>query len=160
MRTIIPTLRKLAGENTGAGALELAMALPMLMLLLVGMIDVSRLVAARIDAEQAAQRATDFALAIRPTSDKGGYIRDEAAKADNVSLTDVTVAIYLECDGVRQSSFNTICGSTQDMARFVDVKIKRKVDFVFDWSSFAALFGSNVLGSGITVQGDSIVRFQ
>lgn len=153
-------LRCLAGDRTGTGALELALALPMLMLLLVGMIDVSRLVSSRIDVEQAAQRATDYALAVRPTSSKSTYIRNEAAKVNGVNLSDVTVDIFLECDGVRRDSFNDVCGSTQDSARFVSVKIKRAVDFVFDWSSFAALFGSKVMGQGITVQGDSVVRFQ
>ncbi len=154
------TLRKLGRDRTGTGAMELALALPMMMLLLVGMIDVSRLVAARIDAEQAAQRATDFALAVRPTNAKGTYIRDEAAKVDNVNASDVTVDIFLECDGQRQDSFKTMCPLTQDSARFVSVEVKRQVDFLFDWGAFASLFGARIMGSDVTVQGDSIVRFQ
>jgi hypothetical protein len=42
----------------------------------------------------------------------------------------------------------------------VHVAIVRDVDFVFDWSSLATLFGSQAMGNGITVQGDSTVRFQ
>lgn len=161
MRKITGFLASLRGNLAGTGALELGLALPVLILLLVGMIDVSRLVASRIDVEQAAQRTTDFALAKRPTSANGKYIKDEAAKIDNVSANDVTVDIFLECDGVRQSDFRNICPSTEDSARFVSVEIDRNVSFLFNWSSFANLFfGKQVLGQGIRVQGDSIVRFQ
>ena len=151
---------RLLRDTAGTGALELAMALPMLLLLLVGMVDVSRLIAQRIDAEQAAQRATDFALAIRPTSGQTGYISAQAANAEGVEPEDVEVQIFLECDGVQQDSFNTVCPEDQDSARFVHVAIVRDVDFVFDWSSLATLFGSQAMGDGITVQGDSTVRFQ
>ena len=159
--TLISRLRpSLWRDNAGTSALELALGLPVLMLLLVGMIDVSTLVAARIDAEQAAQRATDYALAVRPSSGSTTYIRDEAAKAPNVDANDVSVDIFLECDGVRQQDFRDTCASTEDSARFVNVEITRDVDFLFDWGAFSALFGARVMGNGITVQGDSLVRFQ
>ena len=160
MSKLTQKFRTILADKAGTGALELAMALPMLMLLMVGMIDISRLVAARIDAEQAAQRATDFALAIRPTSGSGSYIAAEAAKIDDVGAEDVSVDIFLECNGQRMTSFGSACGAGQDSARFVSVEVDRDVDFLFDWGAFAALFGSRVMGNGAVVQGDSIVRFQ
>ena len=154
------SLRSVCRDRTGTGAMELALALPILMLLLAGMIDMSRVISARIDMEQAAIRATDYALAIRPTSSNSTYIRDEAASAANVPTSDVTVQIFLECDGVRQSDFNTICSSGQDQARLVSVDIDRTVDSVFDWTSLARLVGGNVGQANITVTGSSVVRFQ
>jgi len=147
-------------DNAGTGAMELALALPMLIMLIVGMVDVSRLVAARIDAEQAAQRATDLALAIRPNGSDGAYLKTEAAEAEGIKLGDVTVDIFLECDGVRQGNFNATCTPGEDRARFANVEIARDVEFVFDWSSMNALLGRNIMGSSITVRGDSLVRFQ
>ena len=153
-------LKRLSRDIRGTGAMELALCLPMLLVLLVGMIDVSRLVAARIDAEQAAQRATDYALAVRPRSANGAYIRNQATSDGTTLAEDVSVDIFLECDGERQADFRRMCDAGEDTARFVSVEIDRDVDFVFDWSRFTALFGSTVLGDGITVQGDSLVRFQ
>lgn len=147
-------------DEVGTGALELALVLPILMMLMVGMIDMSRVIATRIDMEQAAIRATDYALAIRPTSSNSSYIRDEAASAAGVPTSDVTVDIFLECDHVRQSSFNSTCSSTQDQARLVSVQIRRAVDPVFNWSALAKLLGRNVGTAAITVTGDSVVRFQ
>ena len=160
MRISFPPPRSLWRDNAGTAVLELALALPMLMVLLLGMIDMSLLVASRIDAEQAAQRATDYALAIRPTSSSTTYIQTETAKVSDVSADNVTVNIFLECDGVRQSSFNNICTTGQDAARFVSVSVDRDVDFLFDWSAFSTIFGARAIGSDITVRGDSVVRFQ
>ena len=147
-------------DNNGIGALELALALPVLMLLLAGMIDMSRVISSRIDMEQAAIRATEFALAVRPTSSSSDYIKTEAATAANVPANNVTVQIFLECNGVRQTDFNTICPSTQDQARFVSVSIRRTVNAVFDWTSLAKLAGGNVGNADVTVTGNSVVRFQ
>lgn len=153
-------LKHILRDNRGTGAMELALILPVLMLLTVGMVDISRVVAARIDAEQAAQRGTDFALAVRPTSANGTYIRNEAATAAGVPTSDVTVEIFLECNGTKQSSFTSICSHTQDQARFVSVAVDRDVDFLFDWGALASLFGTAVFADDITVRGDSLVRFQ
>jgi len=147
-------------DQAGTGALELALALPVLTLLLAGMIDMSRVIANRIDMEQAVIRATEYALAIRPTSSNSAYIRDEAASAASVPSSDVTVQIFLECNGVRQTDFNTICPSTQDQARLVSVRIQRTVDSVLNWGAFANMAGGSVGNSDITVTGSSVVRFQ
>ena len=157
---MVQALRNLRHDSTGTGALELALAMPILMLLLVGMVDASRLVAARLDAEQAAQRATDFALAKRPTTSNATYIKNEAVRASGLEAKDITAEIYLECNGTRQSDFRTVCPAGEHRARFVNVEIDRTVEFIFDWSAMAALFGSNVMGESIVVSGDSLVRFQ
>ncbi len=144
----------------GAAVIELGLALPVLLLLLVGMIDASRFVAATIDVEQAAQRTTDFALALRPADNNAAYLRNEAASAAGVSANNVTAEIYLECDDVRQSDFDTPCAAGQTSARFVNISITRNVDTYFDWAGFASLFGSQIFPEQVTVVGDSLVRFQ
>lgn len=164
LKKITPIFRRCVSDNAGTGALELGLVLPFLVMALVGMIDVSRLVAARIDVEQVAQRATDFALANRPADSNLNanekVIANEAARDPDVDAADVSVDIFLECNGVREDSYKTICASGADMARFVSVEVDRDVDFLFDWSSMARIFGIKVMGDGIRVQGDSTVRFQ
>jgi Flp pilus assembly protein TadG len=158
--TRIPTSHVLR-DSKGTGAVELAVVLPLLLTLILGMVDVSRFVAARLDAEQAAQRATDYALALRPESDNGTYIRNEAAAAAGVPASKVAVDIYLECDTVRQDSFNNTCAAGEDRARFVSVTIDRDLDLIFDWAALGNMFGrSSAMGPSITVRGDSLVRFQ
>jgi Flp pilus assembly protein TadG len=162
MNTLTPIrslLRRLRRENDGASLIELGLALPLLMLLLLGMIDISRLVANTIDVEQSAQRITDYALAVRPPSNSTTYLQNEATRFIDANTDRATIRIFLECDGVAQS-FNTVCADGADTARMVGVRVQRQMDYLFDWGYFAAYFGANGMGSTATVNGDSIVRFQ
>lgn len=157
-------LLKLGRDEKGTGALELGLALPMLLLLLAGMIDMSRFISGRIDVEQAAIEATDFALAVRPqdgSNSEMNDIRNVAARAAGVVNTDATAVMTVECDGVQQASWRDSCTAAQDQARLITVTVSRTIDTVFDWTNLASALG---LGSGmdaqITVTGDSVVRIQ
>lgn len=153
-------IRGLFADNGGASLIELALVAPVLVVLFAGMVDISRVVAARLDLEQAAQRTTDLALAKRPTSDDGTYLKNEAASAAGVPATDATVEIFLECNGAKQAAFSGDCPAGQTRARFASVSIDRTVPMMFDWGAMSRMAGSNILPSSITVTGDSVVRFQ
>jgi Flp pilus assembly protein TadG len=152
--------RSIMADSSGVGLIELAFILPILLLLILGTIDLSRFVAARLDLEQAAQRTTDYALALRPTNANGTYLKNEAVAASGVPAANVTVDIFLECDGVRQSSFNNTCASGETRARYVSVSIVEQVQPIFDWASLSNFLGFSGFSSEITVTGDSLVRFQ
>lgn len=158
MRRSLPA--RLAENEDGTGILELVIVMPFLLLLLLGTIDVSRMVAAGLDLEQAAQRTTDLALSARPTSSDSSYLVDEAVAAAQVGKEDVTAEIYLTCDGTKQADFDSACPTGQTSARYVDVAIRRQVQPMLDWMGLARALGFGYLPSAITVQGDSIVRFQ
>lgn len=56
-----PAGRRLAGDQTGATAVEFALLAPLLLLLLAGLIDVSRLIGVKLQAQAAAQAGADYA---------------------------------------------------------------------------------------------------
>lgn len=147
-------------DCSGFGAMELALASPFLFLLSLGMIDASMLIGTKIEFEQAAQRTTDFALARRPNSSNGSYLRTEAAAAAGVPEGNVTVDIYRTCDGVRAAAFDGSCNAGEVTARYVSVTVARPVATEFDWSGLAEALGVRAFGSSVTVSGDSVVRFQ
>ena len=151
---------RLFRDCSGFGAMELALASPFLFLLSLGMIDASMLIGTKIDYEQAAQRTTDFALARRPNSSDGTYLKNEAATAAGVDAQYVTVDIYRTCDGTRAQSFDGTCNSGEVTARYASVTIAQPVATEFDWSSLAETLGINAFEQTVTVRGDSIVRFQ
>lgn len=160
LRKIASRFRPLRDDCAGFGAMELALALPFLMLLSLGMIDASNLIAAKIDFEQAAQRTTDFALAKRPQSSDGAYLVTIAKSAAGVDASNVTVKIALECDGTVQTDFNATCASGEIPARFVGVRIQKDIATRFDWAAMANVLGVKAFDSTVTVAGDSRVRFQ
>ena len=153
-------MRKLASDKAGFGAMELGLALPFLLLLCLGMIDASNLISTKIDYEQAAQRTTDFALAKRPTNSSTTYLTAEAVRASGLEASKVKVELFLECDGVKQANFNSVCPSGEVSGRFVSVTITNNVATKFDWSALSRLIGYKAFDSTVTVTGDSEVRFQ
>jgi Flp pilus assembly pilin Flp len=150
----------LRDDERGASAIELGVSLPILMMLTVGAVDVSNLISARLDLEQAAQRTTDLALASRPRTSNGAYLVTEAAAASGQPAANVTVDIFLECEGVRQPVFSAPCEEGEARARFASVSIRRDYQPMFDYKALGALFGRRIMKSTITIEGDSVVRFQ
>ncbi|WP_427969742.1 TadE/TadG family type IV pilus assembly protein [Altererythrobacter sp.] len=149
-------------DESGVALIEMALALPVLLVMFLGMVDASTLVATKIDLEQAAQRTTDFVLAVRPTSNNTADYVTEAANAAGVSKQNVTVTFTLECDGVKMGSFTDECADGQTTERYAFVQIFEDVPTKFDWRSFASMFsGRTVTDPGtVKVVGDSTVRFQ
>ena len=153
-------MNALIRNERGVSAVELGISLPILLMLTVGAVDVSNLISARLDLEQAAQRTTDLALASRPRTSNGDYLVAEAAAASGQPARNVSVDIFLECDGVRQPDFAAACPDDELRARFASVSIRRDYRPMFDYSKLAALFGRRMLSSSIRISGDSVVRFQ
>jgi hypothetical protein len=151
---------KIACDERGVSAVELGVSLPILLMLTVGAVDVSNLISARLDLEQAAQRTTDLALASRPRSSDGAYLVAEAAAASGQPAGNVTVDIFLECDGERQDDFAAACDDGELRARFASVSISRDYEPMFDYRALSNLFGRRMIASSIRITGDSVVRFQ
>lgn len=159
---IFAFFRRLIRDQNGVGFIELALTAPLLALLFLGMIDLSTIIATRVDLEQAAQRTTDFALAKRPPNANTAYLVTEAKAASGVTNnSDVTVTLTLECDGTVQGSFTDNCTTGQVTARFAAVEIRKTVATGFNWRALAALAsGGQAAYQPVTVQGDSVVRLQ
>lgn len=158
---IFAFFQRLIRDQNGVGFVELSMVAPLLALLFLGMIDLSKVVAARIDMEQAAQRTTDYALGKRPPNGNTSYLVSEAVNASGQGSGDVTVRLILECNGVAQSNYTGTCASGAVTKRFASVAIRKTVSTGFNWRGIAAIFsGGSASYTPVTVTGDSIVRLQ
>ncbi len=157
---ILNLAKSMREDRAGFGAMELGLALPILVLLSLGMVDASKLISTKIDFEQAAQRTTDFALAKRPTNSDASYLVTEAAAAAGIDAQHVSATLFLECNGVLQQDFNAGCAPTETPARFVEVTISQPVATEFDWTGIASVLGVKAFDSQVVVTGDSLVRFQ
>lgn len=149
-----------AKDRRGASTIELALVCPVFLLLMLGMIDASRMVAARLHVEQAAQRTAEYALAVKPRSNNGAYLTAEAVHASGEPASNIDVEIFLECDDQRQASYTSVCPAGQHSARFVSVSIETEYEPMFDWASLSRLFGIRIFPDSIRMTGDSLVRMQ
>jgi Flp pilus assembly protein TadG len=159
---MIRPIKSLARDESGASIIEMAMAMPVLASLLIGMVDISRAYSAKLQLEQAAYRAIEKVQQYNTTSSTYDTLKTEAATAANssgftgVADTDVTVDYWLECNGSRSGSYSTNCTSGQTYSRWVTVDIQAKYWPMFATSKWP---GSNSDGS-YTLHGKAGLRTQ
>ena len=154
-------IQRLIRDQSGVGFVELALVAPLLALMFLGMIDMSKVISTRVDLEQAAQRTTDLALAKRPPNGNTAYLVAEAVAASGVPSNHVTVTLTCECNGVVQNKYTDSCATGEVTKRFATVSIKKEVATGFNWRIVGAMFtGGAATYTPITVVGDSVARLQ
>lgn len=143
-------------DTRGVSTIELALVTPVLCLFLAGMVDLAQGFSAKLALEQAAGRTIELATApgqVRPSYD---YLKAEAMAASGRPESDVIIANWLECDGVRQPQFDGACGDGQQIARYVSVRITSAFKPLLQWQG---LWGNRSI-DGIPIGGDATVRVQ
>jgi hypothetical protein len=145
-------------DQSGNSVIEMALAAPLLASLLIGMVDISRAVTAKVSLEQAAQRTIERVQAA-PDFDTD-EIPDLEADAEEAAGTgsDATVTAWLECDhdGTKLDYDDGTCGSGSTYARYVNVSITNTFTPMFGTRFFP---GANDNGT-VDVSGQATVRTQ
>lgn len=148
-------LRRIRDCDRGASAVEMGLAAPFLLVLLVGIVDVSRAYSDRLVLEQAAQRTIEKVAQQRSVESDYSSLQAEAAAAADVPTGNVTVDFWLECDGVRAPDFNGVCADGETYARYVTVSIDK---------TFTPVIGSQFVSSNedgtYTLTAEAGVRVQ
>ena len=143
-------LARLGSDESGASLVEFALLAPFLGLLMVGIADYGRGFSERFALESAAHRTLERA-AVGSTQPDYSFLKEEAAAAGAVPIENVTFENWLECDGTKMPSYDSVCLEEQQVARYLYVKIEK--DFVpnFRWT------GGD---QPIRISGDAAVRVQ
>jgi Flp pilus assembly protein TadG len=155
-------LKSLVRDESGASIIEMAMVLPVLSGLLIGMVDISRAYAAKLSLEQSAYRAIEKVQQYNTTASTYSTLKSEAAAAANasgfsgVTDSDVTIDYWLECNGTRKSDYNTSCSGSETIARWITVDIQAKFNPMFASRKWP---GANSDGS-FTLHGKAGLRTQ
>jgi Flp pilus assembly protein TadG len=148
-------LVRLARDERGASLIELALVMPFFAALVVGVVDLSRAYSAKLQLEQAAYRAIEKVQQYQTTESTYNTLQSEAATAAGVPTSNVTIDYWLECDGVRQSTYDTSCsGGTQ--ARWISVDVQNKFSPMFTTRAWP---NANSDGT-ITLHGKASLRTQ
>lgn len=162
MTTIFTRLRK---DERGAALIEMALAVPVLATIVVGMADLATVYSMTINVEQAAQRAVEKVENQRATSASGynSALTTEATTAMSdsgytVASGDITPESWLECGSdTTHQSFTGTCSNASDVnARYVSVRVTHK---------YRAILGGYVwpnadANGDMTVAGYAEVRIQ
>jgi hypothetical protein len=116
-------LRRVCSDRAGTSTIEAALILPLFLALLAGMSDFAMSFAVKLRTQQAAARTIEYATSAGLERLSLDDLRNEAAAAAQVPLSQVVVLRWLECGGVRQSVFEAGCDSGQELARYASVRI-------------------------------------
>jgi Flp pilus assembly protein TadG len=114
-------VRELLGDREGVALVEMAVAAPMLALLITGITDVSMYAAKLLKAQQAVNRGLEMSMMGGPgisTTD----IQTQAAAQAEVPIGNVTVTQTLECSGVG-TIWSASCVSGQETARYTKIQL-------------------------------------
>jgi Flp pilus assembly protein TadG len=154
--------RNLAHNERGASIIELALILPVFSTLVIGVADLSRAYSQKLILDQAAYRAIEKVQQYQSTSSTYDTLKNEVVSAatdagfSDVTANNVTVDYWLECDGVRQASYDSTCSTVAGMARFISVDVTHNFTPMFASSRWP---GSNADGT-YTLHGRAGLRTQ
>ena len=156
LKSLLPALRN---DQRGVSVVELGLISPVIAFMIIGMTDIARGFAAKLNLEQAAHRALEKAAVGTVQSDYS-YLQAEAATAAGVSSSNVTVTYWLECDRVAQSDFSGSCTGTQMTSRYVRVTITSTFRPTFNYSYLGRNFFGVAANGTITQTGSATLRVQ
>jgi Flp pilus assembly protein TadG len=147
-------LLRLARDRRGASIIEMALALPVLSVMMLGLIDVASCYSAQMSIQQAAARSLER-VQVSGSSTDFTYVKTEAAAAADVPVSQVTVETWLECDYVKQGTTVQSCSANQVASKYVKVTIN---------SSYAPYFAYSPLGTRqangtVALSANSSVRY-
>ncbi len=141
--------------DRGASLIEFALFAPVLALMIMGISDVAMGYSAKLKLEQAAYRSLEK-VAVGTVQSDYSYLRAEAATAAEVPITNVTVDNWLECDRVRQASFDGTCPAGQMISRYVQITILSTFRPAFPYGplarSFSGTDGSFAISAGAALR--------
>lgn len=153
---------KLSGDERGAALVEMALLLPVMATLVVGVADISRAYSQKLILEQSAYRGIEKVQQYYATEDTYNTIKNEVVTAANnagftdVTASNVTIDYWLECDGVRQTTYDMECSTGQTQARWISIDVTHNFVPMFASSKWP---GSNLDGT-YTLHGRAGLRTQ
>jgi len=130
-------LRKLGRDERGASIIELALLMPIMGTLVIGVVDISRAYSQKLLLEQSAYRAIEKVQQYQATESTYDTLKNEVVSAANnagfsdVTSSSVTVDYWLECSGVRQTNYDSTCSTLPVTARFITVDVTHKFTPMF-----------------------------
>ena len=143
-------------DSRGASVIEVALFMPFLAMMVMGIIDSSMGFARKIAVEQAIYRALEK-VAVGSVKTDYNFLKAEVAAGAGVPQTAVTVDAWLECARVRQSSFTGVCTSGE-VSRYVSVSVSTTYTPEFEFGPVAQAYG-NTQGN-IPIQAEKSLRIQ
>ena len=113
---------RLARNQRGSVIIELAFIAPILATMIVGVVDLSAAYGRKLVLEQAAQRAVEKIMQTTGEDTVDDTIRNEAAAAAGIPVSQVTVTFTMTCAGT-VTNYATECADTSTQVRYIELSL-------------------------------------
>lgn len=150
---VIRSLKKILGDNRGTGLIELAIAAPVLLILVLGISDLGRVLSQGHMLRQAVNRSLELAQGSTREIDYS-FLADEAAAAARVPREQVVFEQWLLCNSTRKVWTDDCNGG--ESARYVKLTV-----FSYFQPFFGTMWYANAQPDGtvkLTAHGSLRVR--
>lgn len=148
--------RALLKCERGNSFIEMALALPMFVTILVGMVDISRGISEKLQVVQVAQRTIELVQRSTFKPADAATLETEAETAAGAG-SDATVSAWLECgSSTVRRAYDDSCSNGEAYARYVGIAITKSFTPMFGTEYFP---GANQDGT-FTLTGTAGVRIQ
>lgn len=146
-------LSRLGRDRRGTSVLELGLALPIFMVMIVGITDVSRLHSKQMALQQSAARAMERIQVLGIQRDYQA-VKSEAARAAGVHIDNVEIDNWLECGNPPVRSTADRCTGTTVSSRYLQVEITSSYTPSFSFSPV----GARQANGSVALTADSVIR--
>jgi hypothetical protein len=147
-------------DERGTGPIEGGVSVPGVAVIRGGAGDIGLGDTGRLALQQAANRTLETGMARGSVSDSYSYLQAIGATNSGEPASHVAIDNWLECDGARATSFSGSCGSNQQTARYISVRITGTHTPSFNYNGLARRFGATTLGGPVAIAGAATVRIQ
>lgn len=124
-------IRTLASDRRGVAAIELALAMPVLLTLVTGIADMSLAYSRKLALEQAVQRSIEMVQQTTEETSVEDVIKAEVADQGDVGVENVAVEHLLYCAGELAGDFNAECADESTEVRYIKVTVTGEYDPFF-----------------------------
>ena len=136
------------GSDRGAAAVEFALVVPVLLIVVFGIIDFGRMLNAQLQVTEAAREGARAASTIT-----GTVSQRSSAAADRISYFSTSTTGGVEYD----SSASSFCGRTPAEGSLNTVTTTYSFHFITPVGDIGALFGGGHWGAPITIRATSVM---
>lgn len=149
-------------DERGASLIEMGLILPVFATVVIGVIDLSSAYSQKLLLEQSAYRAIEKVQQYQSTESTYSTLKTEVVAAatsagfTDVAASNVTLDYWLECNGARQTNYDSTCSSGQTYARWISVDVTHTFTPMFASDKWP---GSNSDGT-YTLHGRASLRTQ
>jgi Flp pilus assembly protein TadG len=126
---------RLSDDQRGIVAIEFALFMPILILLLIGLIDVGRVFHRQMVLDRAVRAAADYAVVVGASADSLVAVREaveRVAPADPTGTRVISTAMACLC-GVEAASCSQFCGNGQAPDAYINVGLEETVEAIIPY---------------------------